>query len=357
MKFVKILFASSLLIAGFAAAAHAMDDGRETIVQAVSTHPEVQAKWHSFRATQHEREAARGGYRPKIDVSAGIGRDALSGTGYAGTDLRDYTRNGVALFITQMIYDGNLTNSSVKRFSHAVKMRYFDMLATIEQTALAAFHVHADMVRYKNLVILSEKNLERHAELMLKVEERTLAGVDSSVNLETARGRLALARSNLITAQSNMHDTVTQYIRIVGNPPPPDIGDIDLAVQLPGTPETGVYNAMRRNSVLFSYAENSRTAYYIIEENKAKMRPTLELRFGVTDDLNVSGTEGWKRRFYAELAFKFNLYNGGIDRANIRRSQEQHLESIEIFKKLERDITQSVLVSHNDVLAYEKQLP
>ena len=43
---------------------------RDSVNQAVLSHPDVQAAWHAFRASDEEQEAARGGYRPRMDLSA-----------------------------------------------------------------------------------------------------------------------------------------------------------------------------------------------------------------------------------------------------------------------------------------------
>lgn len=333
------------------------DAMRELIIKAVSTHPEVQSKWHSFQASGYEKEAAKGGYRPKLDVTAGIGRESLDGKGYSSSELFDYTHSGVSVFLTQMLYDGNFTNSSVRRFDHLMRMRYFDLMATMEQSALAAIHVQADLIRYGQLVRLARENLDRHIALMKKVEERTAAGLDSAVNLETAKGRLALARVNLITEESNLHDTITQYVRIIGETPSSQARDVQVDFDLPPTPEVGVEEAMYNNPLLFSYAENSQSAYYAIEEQKSAFRPRFDIRAGTAHDIDQSGTDGWRRKSYIELVMTYNVYNGGRDRANLHRTEEQHKEAVEIFKKLQRDIVQSVHVSYNDIVAYGNQLP
>ena len=364
--FCGLLLAAAIVLsigarpASAAVSSYAGDDSlRDSIVKAVTTHPEVQAKWHALRAAEHEVEAAKGGYRPKLDVTAGWGRENLDGKGYSGSELFNYTRTGVAAFLTQMIYDGNLTNSSVKRYGHAMRARYFDLIATMEQSALAAIHVRADLARYNHLTRLARENLKRHEELMAKVEERTSGGLDSAVNLETAKGRLALARVNLVTEESNLHDTITQYIRIVGEDPRVELFDADVHIDLhvPSNSDIGVDEALRYNPLLISYAQNSQTMRYIVEEQRSNFRPRVELRAGTAQDTNASGTDGWREKSYVELAMTYNLYNGGRDEANLKRASEEHKQAFETFRKLERDITQSVLVSYNDIAAYEAQLP
>ncbi|MEA4873539.1 MAG: TolC family protein [Synergistaceae bacterium] len=123
-----------------------------TLLKAVSTNPEIQAKWHSFLASEKELASAQGGHRPRLDLTAGVGRESLDGSGYEGRDLYNYTRDGITLSLNQMIYDGNLTSSKIKKFSHSKKMRYFNLISSIEQTALAALRSHEDVLRYQTLI-------------------------------------------------------------------------------------------------------------------------------------------------------------------------------------------------------------
>ncbi|GAB1399703.1 hypothetical protein MASR1M66_11560 [Aminivibrio sp.] len=70
-----------------------------------------------------------------LDLNAGVGWENLDGKGCDGRDQYDYTRNSVSLTSSQMIYDGNLTASQVKKLSQSLKMRYFDLLGTMEMVA------------------------------------------------------------------------------------------------------------------------------------------------------------------------------------------------------------------------------
>ena len=128
--------------------AHALSP-LDAVSKAVLSHPEVQAKWHALQAAAEEVNAAKGGFRPQLDLAAGIGRENLDGAGYEGRDLMDYTRDGVTLSLNQVLYDGNLTANQVARFGHTRKMRYFDLLAAMEKTDLEAIRSHEDVIRYR----------------------------------------------------------------------------------------------------------------------------------------------------------------------------------------------------------------
>ncbi len=317
----------------------------------------MQEKWYAFSASKEEQEAARGGFRPRLDLSAGVGWENLDGKGYEGRDQYDYTRNGVSLTLTQMIFDGSLTASQVKKLDHSRKMRYFDLLGSLETVALNAVKSHEDVVRYREMTRLAAENLKRHETLLKKIGDRTKAGVDSSVNLETTRGRLALAKVNLVTEESNLHDACTQYIRVVGESPCDELEKSVVEIPLPPTPERAVEEAFENSPRLSATMENALLYRSAMKEQQARMSPRLDLRAGLNFDNDVDGTEGRRDKAMVELLLRYNLFDGGSDRATIRRYRELSKQTDETVKKTEREVRQSVLIAYNDILAIEAQLP
>ncbi|MDP2883391.1 MAG: TolC family protein, partial [Azonexus sp.] len=76
---------------------------KEVAQRAVLNSPEVTSKWHAYRAADEEIGVARGGYLPRVDLTAGSGRESLR---QPTTADRDYTRTGVMLSLNQMLFDG-----------------------------------------------------------------------------------------------------------------------------------------------------------------------------------------------------------------------------------------------------------
>lgn len=356
-KFALYLFLFLLfLIPGSVQAGASEISTADSLLKALSTNPEIRAKWHSLRASEREFDSARGGFRPRLDLTAGIGRENLDGRGYEGRDFQNYTSDGVTLSLTQMIFDGNYTSSKVKKFSHAQKMRYFDLISSMEQIALSALRSHEDMIRYRILVDMAKENFARHEEIKNKVQERTTAGVDSQVNLETARGRLALARVNLMTEESNLHDTTTQYVRIVGETPEEELVKSSIDFELPQEIDPSMEKILADNPQISSHKEQVRSMSYAVYEQKSKMCPSLLFRASSNFENDVDGVEGRRDKGVVELIFRYNLYNGGSDKADIERHEELLKESEENKNRAERDVIQIALVSFNDIRTLSEQL-
>lgn len=329
---------------------------RESVHQAVLSHPDVQSYWHGFRASVEEQEAARGGCRPKVDVSASVGWESLGGAGYNGRDQRDYVRRGAYLTLSQMLYDGGLTRSQIRKFGYAKNAKYYDLRASMEKTALLAFRSHEDVNRYREMIRLAQQNLERHEEIMELVQARSRAGLESASNMEVVKGRVALARVNLITEEGNLHDASTQYFRTVGEMPDEEMERAALEVRRPETPDEalrmGMADSPRRNSV----AESVKSTRFALEEQRARLRPRIDIRGGLNLEYDTDGTRGRKDKAMIELVIRYNLYDGGTDEATVRRFIELYKQSEEILKKTEREVFQAILVAYNDIETLYRQL-
>lgn len=329
---------------------------RDSVNQAVLSHPDVQAAWHAFRASDEEQEAARGGYRPRVDLSASVGWEHLGGSGYDGRDDHDYLREGAYLTLSQMLYDGGLTRSQVKKFGASKNAKYYDLRASMEKIALLAFRSHNDVNRYREMVRLANQNLDRHDEIMKLVQARSRAGLESSANMEVVKGRLALARVNLLTEEGNLHDASTQYLRTVGEMPDKELERGALELKRPETPETALNLGMKMSPRWNSVSQSVRSTLFALEEQKAKLRPRVDLRGGMNLENDTDGTKGRKDKAMIELVVRYNLYNGGTDEATIRRFVELYKQSEEILKETEREVTQALLVAYNDIDTIYKQL-
>jgi len=328
--------------------------------QAVTSNPEVQARWHAFLAAEDERNIARGGFFPRVDVNAGLGREHRRGAGFTnGT----YSTNGVQLTLSQMLFDGMFTSNEVQRLSYARLTRYYELLDASETTALEALRAYADVVRYRQLVEIAKQNYVVHKQTSDLVSERVNAGVSRGVDVDQAGGRLALAESNLLTELTNLHDVSARYLRIVGQPP---------AQQLPALPQKMVIGTMPAsaavllnqglpgNPALNAAYENMRAARKAIESAKAAYMPRVDLRAYTGRDRNQTVVQptatGHTRVDGVEVVLNYNLYRGGSDMARERQAADLHLQAVDLLEKACRDARQTLSIAYSDVNVLNEQL-
>lgn len=324
------------------------------IQTAIETNPEVRASWHEFLSAGDDKDAAFGGYLPSVDATATYG---FQDRNYGPVGEFDGYTGEISL--TQMLYDGFKTSSSVARFEEQKLSAYFDLLASIENTSLEALRAYMDVAREREMLELARQNLETHQEVYEQVSESAQAGVARAADLEQISGRLSLAESNLVTVASNLHDVKSRYLRIVGELPRAEMDEVRLDAGLvPETVADTLSIAYEANPGFRAAHREIEAAQANVSENRSGYHPRLNLvaSYGHSsyDDLGFdqSQTDG---RVGVELSM--NLYRGGADKARVRSAYNQVNVAKDLRDKVCVDLRQQIQIAFNDVQNLESQIP
>ena len=353
--------AATLLVAGGALAAD-VSTLSGAVEEAVMRNPEVVARYHVMTAASEEAKVARGGLYPRLDLRGYIGSETLEQRDMspgAGPDRWDtYNVDGGALTLRQLLFDGFATSKEVKRLKYAKRVRYYELLATAEESALEATRAYLDVVKYRKLLELARDNYATHKEVHEHVRQRVEAGIGRGVDLEQAGGRLALAESNLVTEAANLHDVSARFERIVGQQPPDPLQDPgSFSGKLPTADEL-TEGAFRQAPHMNAALENIRAARAELKSRKGSYWPTLALQASVAHDRNSDNLAFTDRetRGRLELLLNYNLFNGGSDRARVRQYNEKLYESYDVRDKVCRDLRQTTRIAWNDTQKLQDQL-
>mgnify|MGYP002386260288 FL=1 len=348
------LFMSVISLCSVAAGAQPLVTLQDAVKKAIVSNPEVQARWHTFLSSRHEEDVARGGYFPRVDLSAGVGQEHLNPPNLPSTNL---TRRGAALTLNQMIYDGFSTRDEVARLAYAKLVRYYEVLDASESAALEATRAYLDVLRYRELSTLAQENFAQHDQVFNQIQQRVQAGVGRRVDLEQAGGRLALAQSNMLTEASNLHDVSARYQRIVGELPAGDmIAPALLKQGIPPSVEEALKLAYQGSPAFNAAIENVRAAQAEARGRQANFQPRVDLRASNSIAFNDNGAEGRRDDQIVELVLNYNLFKGGSDRALVRQYAERLALSKDLRDKACRDIRQTLAIAFNDIHNLSRQL-
>lgn len=327
---------------------------KEAIQSAVLKNPEVQARWHAFREATEETSVARGGFLPKVDLSAGTGRIKTDQKD-AGIDA-SYHSNETSLSLRQMLFDGFATSSEVKRLGKAKLVRYFELLDASENIALETARAYLDVIRYREQVKLAEDNYLQHYVAHEQLQRRASSGVGKRVDVEQAASRLALADVNLTTSYANLHDVTARYLRIVGENPPKELTVPErLTESFPDKEDVALSTALKQNPALRASIENIEAAQYDLEGRRAAFMPRLDIvaRRDYYSNYEDAGSRDENR---IELRLNYNLFNGGSDLARTRQYRERKNTALDLREKACRDMRQTLSIAYNDTLRLSDQL-
>ncbi len=327
---------------------------KEVAQQAVLSSPEVTSKWHNLKAAEEEVGVARGGFFPRVDLTAGSGRESLKQP--PANQSNDYTRTNYGLSLNQMLFDGFATSSEVKRLDKARLVRYYELLDASENIALEAARAYLDVLRYRFLVNLAEDNYVQHKATHEQLIRRTQSGVGRRVDLEQAGSRLALAEINLTTETANLHDVTARYQRLVNAQPPGSvIPPAQLSNGLPASQKAAQETLYKKNPALLAAIENIEAAQRDMEVRRAAYSPKLDFRARTAHINNYLGVDGDRVQNVAEVVMNWNLFNGGSDRAREKQYAERKNIALDLREKACRDTRQTLSIAYNDVLRLKEQ--
>jgi len=328
----------------------------EAMQKALEVHPEVQAGVNARVAADYQLRAAKGGYLPRVDITAGYGRE---GTDSPSTANRWETMNRgeSAIRLRQMVFDGFATSSEVGRQQATANARAYSLMGTSERTALDVAQVYLDVLSRREMVRLAEENLRNHERILDQIKLRTSRGVGRLADLDQAEARLAQARNNLITEQTNLADANTNFLSVVGQMPDelsPPAPFIDL---LPATLDEARAQMVESSPVLRSAESDIAAAEKQYDAAKSSFYPRFDAELGRTADNNVDGTVGHSNEWQAMLRMNFNLYAGGSNKADLESKSYLANQALDIRNNALRQLNEELGLAWNAQENANAQVP
>ena len=326
----------------------------EAVIQALNTNPEVKARFHAFRDVYEEQRVAYGGYLPKVDATAGIGRHWLKSNSIGD---KYYWGKGVRLQLTQMLFDGFYTRSQVSRLKYSGQARYFEFMDSMENVGLESFRAYVDVLRYREMLNLSKRNYEYHQEIYNLIKSRVRAGVAAGVDMEQISARLALAQSNYLIELSNQHDVSVRYQRYVGELPEQNLAPVVLPDKgIPPTAVEALKEAYQHNSGFLATLSDIRAAKYAVDVQESKFYPRVDLKAFHDRSWNLDGIDGRRDESAVELDLTYNILNGGSDQAAVHQYKEKMYRTVDLKDKSAIELRQTIAIAHNEKLLIAEQL-
>ncbi len=334
----------------------------QAVAQALDNNPDLRIALTRFKVFEERHNQANAGYFPTIDLTAGYGVEETNSPSTRRDTLNDdgktnLNRGEFSLSLRQMLFDGFNTSNDSSRTEHEASAEQWTLFSTAEDLALDVAQVYSEVLRNKEILSLSEKNLQTHQNIYEQIKERTESGLGSIADLSQVTGRLARANVNLISATNNYRDTVSSFVKLVNHQPEELIVPIPDAEMLPTARSEGLQMATTYHPVIKSSLNDIKAARYAKETFKSSLYPTITFEVDATANNNIAGEDGidsfgnndhsHNNTASAMIRLRYNLYSGGSNNAQTRAAAYQISEAVELNRKAHRDLTEGFNLSWN----------
>lgn len=320
---------------------------RDAVAVGVATNPEYGAVAASRRATDEELKQGEALFLPSLDASAefGIEHSDDPGTRGRGDDDEDLWRKEAGLTLTQMLFDGWASHYEVQRQEARVMSSANRVRETAELIGLSIVESYLEVLRQRQLLHISRKNVTEHINILDQIQQGVEAGRSTQADLEQAKARLASARATESNTRQALRNAESDYIREVGDKP----GQLDIPVvpydSLAKDVEDEVLGTLAYSPTLDIYTADIEVAYAEAQGTKSTYYPQVDLRVNGRTGHDLGGVQGRDTSASALVVMNWNLYRGGADAARAREFNHRHQQAkearAEASRQLENDVRQT----------------
>lgn len=326
------------------------------LAKAYASNPTLTGARAGQRATDEGVAIQKASGRPALDVSGSYTESILKPTISFTSPQR--TLNAQTQ-LSVPIYQGGAVRNGVK----AAKTRVEAGQAQLRGTEMSVFSqtvaAYMDVIRDTAIVSLNLANVNVLEVNLQATNDRFEVGDLTRTDVAQSQSRLALARSDLQTAQANLITSRENYIALVGEAP----DNLEPPPQLPGLPENpdaAVQVALRDNPDIMAANKVREARAYDVKAAKASVLPTVSAftQAGYTNylhslnssaqDSNGNVVEGPQVNKQAAAGVQINipLYQGGRPAAQVRQSQALESQAIEQAIETERGVIAQTRASY-----------
>lgn len=326
----------------------------DIVLATLISHPNMQAARNEYLSREQEIRQAKAGYYPTLDAAIGIGYEEIDRPVNIDTDL---TRHEASISARQSLFEGFGTRSEVRRQQARTDSAGHTKVATAEDLSLRTSEVYLNLLRQAELLDIARNSLYEHQNIHDQMVLRQRSGVGSQADLDQISARLALAQSNVIVAQNNLTDAKTNFNRVTGffrseeNLIKPQVKG-----QLPATVDAAIEFANNLHPTLLSAGSDVQAANAQYDAAESPFWPRLSVEVDKRWDEDINGVEGEDEELIAALRLRYNLFNGGADKA--RRKQSAYLleESKDVRNDTKRQVEESLRLSWSSFEGLREQM-
>lgn len=308
---INILSATSLWAGSFMVSAEPINT---VIGQAVANNPNVKEAIARYEQRNADIDVARADYLPQLNVRGTVGKQKIT---YDSANRQNGTENSqqIGVVLSQLLFDGFNTWNNIDRVKAETLAERYNTLSVAENTALEAASAYLSVLQRQEELTLAQRNIQVHEKIVQDITRKASSGVGSSADVSQANARLASARVSVISAQSNLQEATSQYLRVVGITPEQLQWPADSYPAMPADLATAFKTAQSRHSVLKMANADIQAAEYQYQQAASGYYPRLSLEASQNWNDNQEEQYGRYDEQLVALRVDMNLFAGGRDMA------------------------------------------
>ncbi len=316
----------------------------QAIAAALETSPEINQAIMNKEAIEFEREQAQGLYLPRVDIEASAGIRRLENPTRRTLGIEEDELYPLEAGITaeQTVIDFGRRHGELMRQAARTDGAALRVAERSENTALLVSRQYLDILLQQRIVAAAGDNVTFHRNLVGDLGQGVQQGSISIADQQQAQERMQAAIVRQTEAEEALVNAQIQLQTLTGL----SIGGAAMpqSMRAAVSPTLGeaVAEARQNNPKVKEAAADVDAAHGMVEKANGDLYPTIgvDARGRIGED--IDGFNGRTNDVQARVVFKWNIFDGGINRAKyqemVRRSSEARFRLHELGRYAEEDV-------------------
>ena len=360
---VKVLTgaAAAALLLVFVGATPVLADTIEAaLVRAYQNNPQLNAQRASVRATDENVPQALSGYRPRVAVTASGGyqySDVVSGAGGATAQINGtQIPRAVGVTATQTLYNGQQTANRTRVAESQVSGAREGLRFLEQSVLLQAATIYMDYLRDSAIVEVQKSNVRVLEQTLKQTRDRFNVGEVTRTDVAQSEAQLAAGRTQLLTAESTLTTTRSNFRRIIGNEPTALAAGSPVDRFLPSTLPGAIDLGLTENPNVTASMFGIDVSFLTVKVNEGALFPTVTLQVGAQQawESSISSPRAFTASAVTQISVP--IFQGGGEYALIRQSKESLAQQRLALEQVRDQTRASVVTAWGQLLAGRAQV-
>ena len=344
-KFTLLATAALAIVA--TSSAHAQSGAvslQEAVTVAMQSNPEILQAQFNKEAIEFERRQAQGLYQPRVDIEASAGVRRLENATRRSLGIADEVLYPVdaGIIAEWTVLDFGRRRGELLRQASRVDGASLRVVERSEYVALQIARQYLDILLQQRVVAASQDNTAFHRSLVNDLGQGVDQGSISVADRQQAEERLQSAIVREEEAQLDLSEAIITLRRLTGL----DINQVsvppNLASAMAPNPEAAVGLARTQNPLVREAQADVDAANAMVESAEGDLYPTVGLEASGRIGDDIDGFEGETNDLMGRVVLRWNVFDGGINRAKlqemVRRASEQRYRLHQLQREAEEDV-------------------
>ncbi|MCF8709833.1 TolC family protein [Rhizorhapis sp. SPR117] len=322
-------------------------DLKTAVQAAVDSHPEINQAIMNKEAIEFERDQAQGLFLPRISVEGSAGVRRLENSTRRAIGIEDQTLYPLEASVLgeQVLFDSGARSAELKRQAARTDGAALRVGERSEFIALNVARQYLDYMLQQRVVAAAQDNVTFHDLLVGDLREGVSKGSISIADQQQAEERFQAAKIRMTEAQEDLTNAAISFTTLTGI----SISDVvmpeSLQAALPPTLGDAVAVVRERNPKVREAQADVDAAYQVVNAAKADLGPTVSLEGRGRVGEDVDGFKGSTNDVQARVVLRWQLFDGGINRAKVqemtRRASEARFRLHQLTREAEEEVRQA----------------